>query len=199
MTSSAFDKFTKQLDAQGREKGDGFDASHFDGMNENERTEARRRLENALAKGDSTAAFGLVLLDGAAAEESLHRTLTRLEYPNDTGADVAGELWKLTGKSEYRRVLVHYLQHPKHLVRQTTIVHLGSRACEATDDLGDALDEMVMSEPNETVQFLAVKLLLYCRGLISGIYDKQHSYKELVNDLTSENLADRRKALDDFV
>ena len=195
--SLTFDKFLNQLHAQGREKGDGFDASHFDGMTEDERQEARQLLENALIDGDNTAAFGLVLLDGKAAEEPLRRVLEQLDYPNDVGADVAGELYKMTGKKEYQEILIQYLHHPKHLVRQATLVYLSNKPC--SENLKNALSDSILGESNETVQFLAVKLMLYCQGLISNIYDKQHSHKQLVVDLTSKDKNIRREALDSFL
>jgi hypothetical protein len=77
MSSDRFDGFLKQLNAQGREKGEGFDPSHFEGLSPDERLEAARLLREALLEGDNTAAHGLVLLDPQVARPILDEALQK--------------------------------------------------------------------------------------------------------------------------
>src|ERR671924_551428 len=102
MSSATFDRFLKQLYAQGSEKAGGFDASHFEGMTSDERLEAARLLREALFAGDSTAIRGLVLLDKQSARPTLEDALQKLSGDPSACLILAEELWKLTNESRYQ-------------------------------------------------------------------------------------------------
>lgn len=82
MQTPTFDRFLAQLRTTGRQKLDGFDRGHFDGLSAPERDEARRLLVAALHARDTTAATGLVLLDGAGAEPALLAALAQYDAPS---------------------------------------------------------------------------------------------------------------------
>jgi len=193
MASVTFDRFLKQLYAQGREKADGFDPGDFDGMAANERQEAARLLREALLKGDDTAARGLVFLDPQTARPILEEALQKVQGDAWVRLSAARELWGLTGESHYQGLMIDALRDPSELIRHRTLVAL--EETPHNDRLMTALESLVKDDPDNVTRFMAAKHLLFGLGLITDIHDTNHPYKQKVRDLTDENRQVREKAL----
>jgi hypothetical protein len=67
--SDTFDEFLKQYHAQGREKADGYDRSHFDGLTDDEKVRAFELLAAEAEKVPETATHWLFYLDPSRAEQ----------------------------------------------------------------------------------------------------------------------------------
>lgn len=164
MTSDAFRAFLRQLHAAGPDKGDGFDGRHVDGLTPTEREEAWRLLRGALARGDGTAAAGLVLLDRAAAPAALRAALDEAAFADGTGANIAGELWALTGDAASQRELARYLGHPGPGTPMVALSYL--RESPRSPALAGALAEFVVRDPEPRRRAVAAGMLLYWLGLV---------------------------------
>jgi hypothetical protein len=193
MSSQTFNRFLKQLSAQGREKADGFDSSHFDGMTSDERLEAARLLRDALLAGDSTAIRGLVLLDEQSARPTLEDALQKLSGDPSASLILAEELWKITNESRYQDVMVALLKHPDHSIRRRALG--GLQDTPHNDRLMGVLQTLVLDDPNKTVRFWAATHLIYGLGLIKDFYDVNHPYIQTLRDLSSDNKEFREKTL----
>lgn len=193
MSSRTFDRFLKQLYAEGGEKADGFDLSHFDGLTLDERLEAARLLRDALLRGDDTAAHGLVLLDPQAARATLEETLQKYSEDAYGSLTLAGELWSLTRDLRYQDLMIACLKHPNSTIRLRALVML--RDTPHGDKLMSELQSLVMDDPDETIRFWAAIHLLYGFGLITDFHKREHPYKQIVRDLSDESREVRQKAL----
>jgi len=193
MSSQTFNRFLNQLHAQGSEKADGFDSSHFDGMTSDERPEAARLLREALFAGDSTAIRGLVLLDKQSARPTLEDALQKLSGDTSARLILAEELWKLTNESRYQEVMIDLLKHPDHSIRRRALS--GLQNTPHNDRLMGELQTLVLDDPNKTVRFWAATHLVYGLGLIKDFYDVNHPYIQTVRYLSNENKEVRENAL----
>jgi hypothetical protein len=193
LSSKTFERFLKQLYAWGREKGDGFDGSHFDGLSPDERLEADRLLREALLEGDNTAAHGLVLLDPQAARPILDEALQK--YSGDTwfSLRVVKELWSLTRESRYQDLMIATLQHQDELLRQSALV--GLEDTPHNERLMTALETLVRDDPVKRIRLLAAAHLLHGLGLITDIYDLEHRYIRIERELSDNRKEVREKAL----
>jgi hypothetical protein len=193
MPSTTFDRFLKQLHAEGREKADGFDPSHFDGLSQDERLEAARLLREALLAGDDTAAGGLVLLDPQIARPALEAALPK--YGGDAlgRLSLAEKLWKLTGDSNYQDLIIDSLRHPDETIRQRALVAL--RETPHDDRLMAVLQPMVLDDPDEVIRFWASIHLLYGLGLVTDFNQRPPQHRQLLIDLNDDQRDVREKAL----
>src|SRR5262245_47357064 len=193
MPSPTFDRFLKQLRAQGMEKADGFDPSHFDGLSQDERLEAFRLLQDALLKGDDTAAHDLVLLDPQGARPALEAAWPKYKGDALGGLNVAEELWGLTGESRYRDFMVDSLRQSNRTVRQRALMAL--RGAPHDDRLMTALQSVILNDPDEIIRSLAATHLLYGLGLVASFQAMKHPYRQIENDLSDERREVRERAL----
>lgn len=69
--TDAFAKFMKQFQTQGRDYGDGYDRSHFQGLTQDEEAEVIRLLSDAAKRGDAVAIDGLATFGTACARDAL--------------------------------------------------------------------------------------------------------------------------------
>jgi hypothetical protein len=193
MSSATFDRFLKQFHAWGREKVNGFDRSHFDGLSPDERLEAARLLLEALLSGDNTAVEGLVLLDAQAARATLDEVLQKMSGDASASLDIAEELWQLTGESRYLDLMIAMLRHPDHSLRRRALS--GLQDTPHDERLMAALQSLVIDDPDKGIRFWSATHLLYGLGLITGFYDVNHPYKQLVRDFSDESKEVRENAL----
>jgi hypothetical protein len=91
-----FDRFLRQYNAKGREKGDGYDASHFRGLTPEEITMAEEMLINDAKKSDTTAILGLGELKTEKCEKTLRYLLTQAKPPSYTHLRIVEALWNIT-------------------------------------------------------------------------------------------------------
>ncbi|MBO0721724.1 MAG: hypothetical protein J2P41_12925 [Blastocatellia bacterium] len=196
MSYETFNRFLQQLHAHGREKGDGFDHSHFQGLSADERVEAARLLREALLSGDDTAAEGLVLLDSAAAREPLEEAIqTSGKSPLYT-LTLAEVLWKLTGESRYQDIMIDLLQHHDHSIRWRALG--GLETTPHNDRLMAEIKNLVINDPDDNIRYRAAKHLLYGLGLIPKFQDVAAPYKQILLNLSDENKEIRKKALSEL-
>jgi HEAT repeat protein len=193
LSSKTFERFLKQLYAWGREKGDGFDRSHFDGLSPDERLEAARLLREALLRGDNTSAEGLVLLDPRAAKATLEEALQTMSGDAHVSLAVAKQLWHLTKESRYQEEMIAILQHPNDLLRRSALVALEDTPHD--DRLMTVLQALVKDDPHEIIRSMAARHLIYGLGLITDIHDLDHPYIRIKNELSDNRKEVREKAL----
>ncbi|HEY0778274.1 MAG TPA: hypothetical protein VGD56_09935 [Gemmatirosa sp.] len=196
MPSATFTRFLAQLRAQGREKADGFDRSHFDGLAPDERPEVARLLEDALARGDNTAVGGLLLLDPSDAPTVLRDALARLPFENTARVTIAGALLARSDDPALQRELVRYLSHPVGPTRRLALNYLTRSAPNRA--LAPALQQYVHDEAEGDNRALGAELALYWSGAISRLDDSYRQYGSLLNALEEGNVFARRRALGDF-
>jgi hypothetical protein len=196
MASDGFNRFLKQLNASGREKGEGFDSSHFEGFSDDERQKAAQLLRDALLNGDNTAAHGLVLLDPETARPILDESLRKFSGDDWYSLRVVKELWKLTGETRYQDLMIAILDQPDELLRQSALV--GLQATPHNARVMTALERIVLNDPIETLRFLAARQLLYGLGLIKDSGDVEHSYIRTARELSDNNRDVREKALSEL-
>jgi hypothetical protein len=193
MASDGFDRFLKQLNSSGREKGEGFDASHFEGFSDDERNKAAQLLRDALFNGDNTAAHGLVLLDRGTARPILDEALRKFSGDDWYSLRVVKELWKLTGEIRYQDLMISVLDQPDEILRQRALVGLQDTPHNAR--LMAALERIVLNDPIKTLRFLAANQLLYGLGLIKDSLDIEHPYIQSTRELSDNQRDVREKAL----
>jgi hypothetical protein len=193
MGTATFNHFLRQLNAQGREKLDGFDNSHFRGLSSDERLEVARLLREALLRGDSTAAAGLVLLNREEARQPLEEALQKMKGDPWVSIAIAEQLWDLTRESRYQDIMIATLEDPSEVLRQRALV--GLKNTPHNERLMAALELLVINDRDGTIRFLAASNLLYGLGLIRDIYDTDHPYKQIVRDLHGESKEIREKTL----
>jgi hypothetical protein len=196
MASDGFNRFLKQLNASGREKGEGFDSSHFEGFSDDERQKAAQLLRDALLNGDNTAAHGFVLLDPGTARPILDESLRKFSGDDWYSLRVVKELWKLTGETRYQDLMIAILDQPDELLRQSALV--GLQATPHNARVMMALERIVLNDPIETLRFLAARQLLYGLGLIMDSGDVEHSYIRTARELSDKNRDVREKALSEL-
>lgn len=191
--SPTFTRFLAQLRAEGREKADGFDPSHFDGLAPEERPRVFALLVGALDTGDTTAARGLLLLDASAGARALQDALPRHPFPDPVGLSIATELWAHDRWPDAGATLVRYTAHPSAQARLQSLFQLQGAPCTAT--LGAAMRARVVEDADPTNRSYAAKKLLACLGLASS---PEHAYAEhraVMMRLRSDSRAEREAAL----
>jgi hypothetical protein len=193
LSSKTFECFLKQLYAWGREKGDGFDRSHFDGLSPDERLEAARLLREALLEGDNTVAHGLVLLDPQVARPILDEALQKYSGNAWFSLRVVKELWSLTRESRYQDLMIATLQHQDELLRQSALVGLEDTPHD--ERLMTVLQALVLDDPRKIIRSMAARRLIYGLGLITDIHDLDHPYIRIKNELSDNRKEVREKAL----
>lgn len=191
--SPTFDHFLAQLHATGREKGDGFDHTHFDGLRPDERPEVERLLHEALAAGDSTAVNGLLLFDGAAAVRVLDETLRRLPPGDGTATTIAGRLWAATHDPRYQRALADGLTNDAPATRRLALNYLVETP--PAPALIPFLRERLDHEREGANRALLGELLLFWSGAIPALAESYRLHGSLLDTLEDGNPWSRRRAI----
>ncbi|WP_076071808.1 hypothetical protein [Sphingomonas montana] len=105
--------FKHQYDAQGREKADGYSASHFDGMTEDERSLARTMMLDRALNGDTIDLNGLGYIGNADTVAALCAAAVQIAGLGWRHDILRHEvLFKLTGEPHYLTDLARYLDQP---------------------------------------------------------------------------------------
>ncbi|NMC75533.1 MAG: hypothetical protein GYA56_14415 [Geobacteraceae bacterium] len=121
--SKTFDRFLKQYNSTGREKGDGYDASHFKGLTSEELDKAEEMLINDAMLLDTTAIQGLGELKTANSEIALRLLLSKVKAPSKIHISVVSALWEITHDINLQRnILENYDCKDEELKRQAAIV-----------------------------------------------------------------------------
>ncbi len=94
--SKDFEKFLKQYHATGREKGDGYDASHFKGLTSKELDIAEEMLIKDAIQLDTAAIQGLGELKTNNSESTLRLLLSKVASPSKVHLSIASALWEIT-------------------------------------------------------------------------------------------------------
>lgn len=85
--TDAYDLFTRELHAQGRERMDGFSLGNLARLTATERSEVRQHLEQCLLQGDERAPIALVVLDPSPDTEARLASLMKLPRADGLEAD----------------------------------------------------------------------------------------------------------------
>lgn len=191
--SPTFEHFFAQLNARGREKADGFDPSHFEGLRPDEKPRVGELLVGALRAGDGTAANGLLLLDPVGGRRLLDDALAEGTYPERVGLHVATVLWERTRDTRYAGALLPYVRHPLTAARAQALFQLQDAPC--TPGMFASLRAAVLEDPDETNRSYAAKKLLACVGAVVRPEDAYAQQRPLMLALRGADAAVRREAL----
>lgn len=196
MPSATFERFVRQLNAQGRDKADGFDRGDFDGLAPEERPEVARLLEEALARGDSTAVGGLLLFDPQGAPATLRAALRRLPPQNAARTTIAGTLLSLAPDSHLQQELVRALHHPSATMRRLALNYLSQSAPNRA--LVPALRAYVHEELDTANRALGAEILLYWSGTIPNLGESYRRYGTTLDALEQTDDKSRRLGLSEL-
>jgi hypothetical protein len=104
--TAAWNHFFTAYHATGRERLDGYDASHFDGLDEAERTRAHAMVLARAEAGEAPEVLCLPLLGTPEARACAERVFARERAPNELRLAAAEAGWTMTGDPAYERAVV---------------------------------------------------------------------------------------------
>jgi hypothetical protein len=183
MTKS-FEKFLKQYHAVGREKGEGYDSSHFEGMTDNELVTAEEMLIKDAAQLDTTAIRGLGVLKSANSEITLRSLLAKVSAPSYAHLRIAEALWEITNDLVFQEIMLEDFAKDNAALRQQVAI-----ALEDTKPSKLTLKtflEILRIEKDSTMRTTAASgiLIYYCLLESPSDYENFQKYLPLVRKLT---------------
>jgi hypothetical protein len=183
MTKS-FEKFLKQYYAVGREKGEGYDSSHFEGMTHNELETAEKMLIKDATQLDTTAIRGLGVLKSKNAEITLRSLLEKVSAPSYAHLHIAKALWEITNDLVFQEIIFEDFDEDNDPLRQQVAIALeGTKPSKFTFKI---FVEMLRKEKESTMRTSAASGILIFYGLLESPIDYKNfqKYLPLVRILT---------------
>ena len=190
--TAAYDRFKKDLVAQGRERLDGFSLD-FSGLADEERDHVRQELTTLLNQHDSRAPEALYALDGQASVPQIAAELAATPITHeDFRLAASGVLLEATGDAIYVHSLEDLLLHAKDDgVRNGAAGSLVGALDAPTVD--DVLFRALSTEKNETTRTHIASCLLKRFG-ISLANETRQLWRPFVRSLADGTQAQREKA-----
>lgn len=104
--SKAFERFINQYNSKGREKGDGYDSSHFVGLMNDELVIVEDMLIADANKMDTTAIQGLSILKSQRAESALRLLLPKVFVPSEMHLRIVQALFEVTHDLTFQKLML---------------------------------------------------------------------------------------------
>jgi hypothetical protein len=175
--SEAFDSFLKQYHALGREKLDGYDSSHFEGLTPQEFATAEQMLIEDAMKLDTSAIQGLGYVRSEKTEKTLRSLLTKVKAPCDLHLCLAKALWKITNDQALQETILEDFSKDNDNLRQQAAIAL--QYTLPSQIMFDTFVEMLKSEQKSVMRTLAASGLLLFYGLLDSYTDMVNFQKHL--------------------
>jgi hypothetical protein len=195
--TEAFNRFMSQAGSQGREYGDGFNSSHFDGLTQSELTNVLRILEERALDGDTIAINATSFINLNDALSILEKVLSKSGSLGRKAINQASlEAYKITRQRKYLDNMFDSLdlcseQEKWHCIQMLCSIEYGS---EWFEEVKAVFEKVVLDEQDEVLRHLAAKKIL----LESGISEGTTIYQEKIKQLINEERKVREKALSDL-
>jgi len=192
--TEAFNRFMKQATSQGREYGDGFNTSHFEGLTQAELEKAFMILEERAIDGDTIAINAVRYIDKGVAIGILEKVLGSSDILNVKAKNQVNlEAFHLTRKSRFLSNMIDNLkscsEHEKwHCIQSLCSIEYGQIWHK---DARSVFDRLVLDEEDEVLRHSLAKKILLEEGVIEGTSD----YMEKIAQLVSSERDVRQKAL----
>ncbi|HEX8349753.1 MAG TPA: hypothetical protein VF598_07315 [Hymenobacter sp.] len=186
MSTQAFQKFLKQLDARDYAKADGFDLNWYDQMGPAELKEAEKLLLAQAHTGDMSPIPSLAKIATPAAVAFLKQTFEAKNYHPESGLDyeLAKYLWDLTGDETYLRVFDELILNNTN--KRLRVIHLLS----CLPDTGKRIHQLLMiskTDSDRVNRFQAAKEILILAGVLKENTSNLEDFRPLLNKISSEN------------
>lgn len=193
--SITFDRFLAQYRSSGREKLDGYDRGHFDGMTHDESVTAERMLVRDSLDQDVAAIRGLGVLGSLNAMITLQQLLSTTQQPSWLHLEIANALWQATQNTRYQEIMIDYLSNTDDELRKTAANNL--RFTTPNKRLFQAFWTLLQTENHPRIRATAVRSILLCVGLTVDPYDTAQNYLNIVRGLVSKDSDARQAALNE--
>lgn len=195
--TEAFNRFMNQAASRGREYGDGFNSSHFDGLTQSELTNVLRILEERALDGDTIAINATSFINSNDAVSILEKVLSKSGSLGRKAINQASlEAYKITRQRKYLDNMFDNLglcseQEKWHCIQMLCSIEYGN---EWFEEAKAVFEKVVLDEKDEVLRHSAAKKILLETGISEGTSIYQEKIKQLVNDERKV----REKALSDL-
>lgn len=187
--SEGFDRFLRQYNAKGKEKGDGYDASHFRGLTPEEIALAEEMLINDAKKSDTTAILGLGELKTDKCDKTLRYLLSQAKPPSYTHLRIVEALWNITHDIGLQKYIIEdFDDNNSSLRRQSAIVLEYTHPSQLSYN---TFVDMIKTDKDPVNKTIAAKgILIYFKMMKSatdhGNFDKYMPLIRLLCNSTDE-------------
>jgi len=191
----AFDRFMKQASSQGREYGDGFNSSHFEGLTESELAKAILILEEKAVNGDTIAINAVRLIGRRDAEAILEKVLSGV-LSRKAVNQACFEAYKITKHRNYLDRIFESIdscsgQDKWHCVQLLCSIEYGPALY---GEFRKFFEKIVLDEQDEILRHSAARKIL----LEAGVLDGTPAHREKIRQLINERREVRERALLDL-
>lgn len=191
--TAAWDRFLAQYDAEGQARLEGYDASHFEGLDEAELARARAMVTARAEEGQTPEVRALPLLGTPAALRVVEGLLAREQRPTLVRLAACEAGWAMTGAPGYQHEMLAIAEAGDDFVRARAIT-----AVCALPLTPSALEEVVALLRTEEDEVLSVQLakgVLRARGVAVDAMGDFVRALPLVRALAAPSLQDRGEAI----
>lgn len=190
--TKTLERFLRQYNATGREKGDGYDASHFEGLAAEELHTVEDMLIKDALKLDTTAIQGLGVINTANAETALRQLLTIVLPPNYAHLRVVQALWEISHDLALQEELLKdYFCNNNELRRLSAIALLYTRPSPIFYDV--FIEILKAFDNNEDLRITAVRGILFYYGILRTAHDHVNFQKYLPLVRLLSNASDEKE------
>lgn len=185
--SKTFESFMKQYHATGREKLDGYDPSHFEGLTAQEISTVEEMLINDAMKLDTAAIQGLGYLGTENSKIALRNLLSKTSAPCDAHLCIVKALWKITRDIELQKNIIEDFDKNNAALRQQAAIAL--QYTTPSPIMLNTFLEMLRTEQEAVMRTLAAGGILLYHGLLNSYADMENfkKYLQLVRMLSQSN------------
>jgi len=195
--TEAFNMFMNQAASQGREYGDGFNSSHFDGLTQSELTKVLRIIEERALDGDAIAINATSFININDAVSIIEKVLRKSGSLGRKSINQASlEAYKITRQRKYLDNMFDHLglcseQERWHCIQLLCSIEYGN---EWFEEAKAVFEKIVLDEQDEVLRHSAAKKII----LESGIPEGTTIYQEKIKQLINQERKVREKALSDL-
>jgi hypothetical protein len=191
--TATWDQFVAQYEAEGRERLDGYGASHFDGLTDEELARARALVIARAEDGQTPEVRALPLLQTPAAMRVVERLLARETGPTLVRLAACEAGWAMTHSPGYQHEMLAIAEAGDDFVRARALT-----AVCALPLAPGALDEvtaLLRTEEDEALTVQLAKGVLRAHGVAVDPMEAFIRALPLVRALAAPNLHDRGEAI----
>lgn len=190
--TKTYDRFLKQYNSTGKEKGDGYDASHFEGLSPTELAIVEEMLINNAMQLDTTAIQGLGVINTANAETALRKLLTIVLPPNYAHLRIVQALWETSRDLALQEELLKdYICNNNELRRLSAIALLYTRPSPIFYDV--FIEILKAFDNNLDLRITAVRGILFYYGILRTAHDHVNFQKYLPLVRLLSNASDEKE------
>jgi hypothetical protein len=195
--SDTWDQFLKQYHAQAREKADGYDPGHFDGLTDEEKNRAFDLLTQEAEKVPETASAWLFYLDPQRAEQvTLDQVARKSGDPHGKNYERQFELLRYTHDLRYQRDMLAEYPHIDDFYKVDAL-HLIRRTPE-TPELCTFLRNLLLHETDGSLLAAAAVGFMGVHKLPKGTPAEKTEHKAYSSRLKSSSATVRVDAIQEI-